>query len=346
MADIFLSYASEERDRILPLVEALEDRGWSVWWDRQISSGSRWDDVIQRELEAARCVIVVWTDKSVASDWVKTEAMEGLERGILFPLSLEPAAIPLAFKRTQARSLEDWAPGKPHAEFERCVDELRTFLGGAPVERRAAAVGPTKPRHPLGWAVTIALGIGVAAIAWWWTQFGSSFAQPVEVAPAATRFEFTLPFAERLTAPRGMDETLGRYPPLAFSRDGSRFVYASAAIDGASRFYVRHVNQFGALRIPGTEDAEMPFFSPDGEWIAFVRGNTVFRTSLEGGNPIEIADINYSARGAAWGANDQIVLGGANTGLVGLHPQDGNPVQLTQPDRGRGEEYRYPKCAG
>ena len=40
MADIFVSYASEDRDRILLLVEALESQGWSVWWDRELITGT------------------------------------------------------------------------------------------------------------------------------------------------------------------------------------------------------------------------------------------------------------------------------------------------------------------
>jgi hypothetical protein len=70
MSDIFLSYANEDLPRVLPLVRALERRGWSVWWDRAILPGRTYDIVIEEALEAARCVIVVWSNTSVTSDWV------------------------------------------------------------------------------------------------------------------------------------------------------------------------------------------------------------------------------------------------------------------------------------
>ena len=53
MADIFLSYASEDRDRVRPLVESLEEHGWSVWWDREIHAGPRFDQVIEEEIDKA-----------------------------------------------------------------------------------------------------------------------------------------------------------------------------------------------------------------------------------------------------------------------------------------------------
>jgi hypothetical protein len=74
MSDIFLSYASEDLARIRPLVQFLMQQGWSVWWDRTIPLGKTYDQVIEEALDAARCVVVVWSQGSVASHWVRTEA--------------------------------------------------------------------------------------------------------------------------------------------------------------------------------------------------------------------------------------------------------------------------------
>jgi hypothetical protein len=68
MSDIFLSYASEDRPRVEVLRGALERHGWSVWWDNTILPGRTFDQVIGEALDAARCVIVVWSQHSVNSD--------------------------------------------------------------------------------------------------------------------------------------------------------------------------------------------------------------------------------------------------------------------------------------
>ena len=51
MADVFISYASEDRDRAAKLASALGERGWSVWWDRKIVAGQAFDQAIERELD-------------------------------------------------------------------------------------------------------------------------------------------------------------------------------------------------------------------------------------------------------------------------------------------------------
>ena len=65
MADIFISYASEDRSRVEPLAHSLEDHGWSVWWDRTIPPGKSFDQVIQEAITAAKCVVVLWSEKSI-----------------------------------------------------------------------------------------------------------------------------------------------------------------------------------------------------------------------------------------------------------------------------------------
>ena len=58
MADIFLNYARDDRRRIKPLAEALTAQGWSLWWDARMRAGQRFDEMIEKEIAAARCVIV------------------------------------------------------------------------------------------------------------------------------------------------------------------------------------------------------------------------------------------------------------------------------------------------
>jgi hypothetical protein len=134
VSDIFISYASADRPRIKPLVDALLQKGWSVWWDRTIPPGKTWDTVIADALRDARCVIVLWSRESVQSDWVRTEADEARERRILIPALLDNVDIPLAFKRIQAANLVNWSGKLTSAEFDelaRAVSQVLSNTGPA-----------------------------------------------------------------------------------------------------------------------------------------------------------------------------------------------------------------------
>jgi len=65
VADIFISYKREEQDKARQLAVALEKQGWSVWWDPKLRAGDYFDDVIEKALNEARCVIVMWSKRSV-----------------------------------------------------------------------------------------------------------------------------------------------------------------------------------------------------------------------------------------------------------------------------------------
>ena len=150
MSDIFLSYASEDFPRVGLLIRALEQHGWSVWWDQTIPLGRTFDQVIEEALDAARCVIVVWSQHSVSSDWVKTEAAEGARRRILVPVLLDEVRIPLEFRRMQAARLLDWHDTGPHPEFDKVVQAITAFLGPPPQQTAPApvSVAPMRPPQP------------------------------------------------------------------------------------------------------------------------------------------------------------------------------------------------------
>ena len=79
-------YSRQDKALVAPLVAALEAEGWSVWWDPEITPGEEFDALISRELESARSLVVVWTPNSVDSRWVRGEARDAADRGVLVPV--------------------------------------------------------------------------------------------------------------------------------------------------------------------------------------------------------------------------------------------------------------------
>lgn len=140
MTDIFLSYASADRDRAQTLAQALQRHGYKVWWDRTIPPGRVFDEVIQEALQGARCVVVLWSEQSVRSNWVKTEAAEGVAQNKLVPALLDPVPPPIEFKRIQAADLSGWNGDDDHSEYGKLIAAIDERLS-APEASAAVAMG-------------------------------------------------------------------------------------------------------------------------------------------------------------------------------------------------------------
>ncbi len=116
--DVFLSYASANRDSARLVAAALhQETGSRVFWDRTILPGESFDDVIEAKIEAADCIVVLWSGAAVKSRWVRNEASEGLRRNALVPVLLEDVKIPLEFRSVQAASLVRWRGSSKDPEF-------------------------------------------------------------------------------------------------------------------------------------------------------------------------------------------------------------------------------------
>lgn len=128
MAEIFISYASRDRDFAKSLAGALEDEGWSIWWDRTILPGKTFDRAIEQALDKAKAVVVLWSSSSVQSDWVKEEIADAARNGVLIPALIEDVAIPLGFKRFQAADLSGWNADTNDSEFRNLVKAIGEII--------------------------------------------------------------------------------------------------------------------------------------------------------------------------------------------------------------------------
>ena len=146
--DIFISYAREDRERVAPLADALAERGWSVFWDRNIPAGATWRSHIGQALADARCVIVAWSESSVGSTWVSEEADEAKSRGVLVPILLDPVRPPIGFRSIQAADLSDWTGGGDSPGFAQLLDDIAALLEG---RAGVAAPGRTPSRARWPW---------------------------------------------------------------------------------------------------------------------------------------------------------------------------------------------------
>jgi adenylate cyclase len=134
MADVFVSYARRDKARVAPLVAAIEAKGWSVWWDPEIRPGQEFDRQIVAELKIATAVLVVWTPFSVESRWVRGEAREGAERGILVPVRFDRAEMPIDVRTFHTTDLDDWREDPQSPQAQEVIHAL-----GAMIARKSTA---------------------------------------------------------------------------------------------------------------------------------------------------------------------------------------------------------------
>ena len=182
MADIFLSYKKEDKERTAMLAEALEGEGFSVYWDPDIPPGKTFDEELETQLKQAASIIVCWTERSVRSEWVRDEAERGRKKGVLFPVFFDPVEPPLGFGRIEGADLIHWEGNRDDAEFQGLVAALRTHTP-PPQPSSAAEPPPAPPRRSSGPRVkarALVLGIVLAGAAATAAALYFNF-EPVEV---------------------------------------------------------------------------------------------------------------------------------------------------------------------
>jgi len=128
---IFLSYSRKDLDCARPIIALLETAGFDVWWDGRLEGGENYLATTENALETAACVVVLWSQVSVGSHWVRDEAQRGRERGCLVPLSLDGTIAPLGFRQFQLLDIAGWSGDPAADEATRILAAVRSKAGSA-----------------------------------------------------------------------------------------------------------------------------------------------------------------------------------------------------------------------
>jgi hypothetical protein len=112
MADIFISYSTADRATAAKMADFLQEEGYSVWWDRELSAGQQFAGEIAQALADCRAAIVIWTPSSIKSRWVLGEAEAAASTEKLIPVredSLSESQLPIGFRALHTIALSDRA---------------------------------------------------------------------------------------------------------------------------------------------------------------------------------------------------------------------------------------------
>ncbi len=281
MTDVFISYASEDRDRAGRLASALAALGWSVWWDRKIITGQAFDQAIERELETAKSIVVLWSTHSTASEWVKNEAGVAAERGVLVPARIENVKLPLEFRRKQTADLSDWNGEPSHGGFHALCEGIAAKISGAPLAPAMASQGRKRhwgPRWALAAiaAIAVAVGFGIFLLGPWRTTAPTPIAR-------SDRFESSTPSDSKKpfdVVPELADLVVGTYyGDVVSDSKGSSRSDIGVTITKLDRSTVRVNSDYPRL---GTVDVTL---TRTGNMIIAAAGDTPFIVDLDRNPP-------------------------------------------------------------
>jgi serine/threonine-protein kinase len=227
-----------------------------------------------------------------------------------------PATTPAHIRSLIARCLV-----KDARQRLRDIGDARLALDGA---NDSLPAPDHRPRHTgpaVVWALSV-IAIAASAVATW------TLASRPSGETASVRLSIPLPPGEEITT----------YP--AITRDGRTVAYVTQHGSDESQLYLRDLDSFGARAVPGSRGARQPFFSPDGQWVAFFAQGQLQKAEVAGGAPIRLAEAG-NPMGGTWNEDNTIIYATSlGSGLLQISASGGTPTSLTKPD-GAAQGYAH-----
>jgi len=223
-----------------------------------------------------------------------------------------PPDVPARVRRLLERCLDR----DPHTRL-RDIGEARIALTGTGDAEAAAGPSPGTGARRLPWFVAGACLLALVAVVVWHTT-----SRPT-TPPRLLQFRLASDHPVTMRANEGR--------AVAISPDGTRVV-TMGSLNDKPVLYVRRLDSPGATPLAGTEDAQIPLFSPDGRWIVFKNPRGFQKLNLAGGSPIFLGTSSASVDGATW-ADDGYLYFASNRTVYRL-ADTGGEAEMVYRDAG------------
>jgi Tol biopolymer transport system component len=328
-AEVFVSYSSLDRDRVIPVVDFLRSSGVSVWVDEgNIHAADLWSEQIVQAIAGCRVMVVMLSGNSTDSHNVIKEAMLASEqKKALLPVYLEPAEIParLQYQLAGIQHLELYGQDEQQVLADLAAGLIKRGVSGEgdtaqpqsstvkrhepPRPRVATQKPPANMAKPIAWAlgmcVIILLGLML---------FNRPVTEPLQKTEQKQkstlgRIHLKIPIPEEYPMAKPIDMPFGvAWRMLAISPNGKHLAYVCMH-EKERHLCFRSLSDDTFQLLKGSNGAVLPFFSPDEKWVGFLTEKKVKKIEISSGLLAEICDAKNPYAGATWSDDGMIYFG-------------------------------------
>ena len=339
-AEVFISYSSYDRDRVMPVVESLRSSGISVWVDEgNIHAADLWSEQIVQAIADCRVMVVMLSKNSTDSHNVVKEVMLASEqKKALLPVYLEPANIPAKLQyqlagiqhlelygQDEQQVLKDLANGLAKRgislDTEVAPQEIST------VKRHYKPnAKPRKIKKYFNFKTVSLISISFSFLVGFFingliSQYNSNLEEvKLNRKHLSINIPDEYPIAKPSNLPFGVSSRL-----ISISPNGNYFAYVCTK-DNERYICIINLKENSRLVLEDSKEGLFPFFSPDEKWIGFVTPNKLYKIEFSSGLLKEICNASNANYGAVWG-NDKYIYFGDSEGrkFMKVHEDGGMP---------------------
>jgi Tol biopolymer transport system component len=226
-----------------------------------------------------------------------------------------PPALRTLIKRCLERDRRARIPDLSVVRFLMADNADSDLLSASGLHGKPVVDAPTRQRALVPWLLAALLAIGLAGVVAAWSPWRRvASATPVRVSMEVGANTSLLPI----------------FSAVALSSDGTMLAFVGADGPNPSHLFIRRLDQLQATMLPSTEGASAPFFSPDGQWVAFFGGGKLKKVAVSGGAAVTLCDAS-NGRGGSWADDGSIVFQPESTpgnSLMRVSAAGGTPAPL------------------